>query len=125
MITSLPCQGEARILDAPRISHDYYLNVIDWGKTNLLAAALDRKLYLWNANTCKVELVSEASEGDYLASVNWSENGEVVAAGYSCSKIHLYDAESLHLVSGPMNKLIAHYLSVNDVGFQFLLCLFT
>ncbi|KAG6418527.1 hypothetical protein SASPL_120731 [Salvia splendens] len=97
-ITSLSCQGEARILDAPRISHDYYLNVIDWGKTNLLAAALDRKLYLWNANTCKVELVSEASEGDYLASVNWSENGEVVAAGYSCSKIHLYDAESLHLV---------------------------
>ncbi|KAL1559350.1 cell division cycle 20.2, cofactor of APC complex-like [Salvia divinorum] len=91
-------KGEARILDAPRISHDYYLNVIDWGKTNLLAAALDRKLYLWNANTCKVELVSEASEGDYLASVNWSENGEVVAAGYSCSKIHLYDAESLHLV---------------------------
>ncbi|XP_041993254.1 cell division cycle 20.2, cofactor of APC complex-like [Salvia splendens] len=91
-------KGEARILDAPRISHDYYLNVIDWGKTNLLAAALDRKLYLWNANTCKVELVSEASEGDYLASVNWSENGEVVAAGYSCSKINLYDAESLHLV---------------------------
>ncbi|XP_057778495.1 cell division cycle 20.3, cofactor of APC complex-like [Salvia miltiorrhiza] len=91
-------KGESKILDAPGISHDYYLNIVDWGKENILAAALDRRLYLWDANTGKVDLLSEVKEDDYLASVSWSENGRVVAAGNSCSTVHLYDVETLHLV---------------------------
>ncbi|KAH6790448.1 hypothetical protein C2S51_005454 [Perilla frutescens var. frutescens] len=91
-------KGESRILDAPNIKHDYYLNIMDWGKTNILAVALDTKLFLWNANTCKVDQLSEVRENNYPASVCWSEDGKVIAAGYSFPRIQLYDAESLNPV---------------------------
>lgn len=38
-----------RILDAPEILDDYYLNLLDWGDNNLLAVCLNQCLYLWNA----------------------------------------------------------------------------
>ncbi|XP_073016792.1 cell division cycle 20.2, cofactor of APC complex-like isoform X1 [Primulina eburnea] len=90
---------ESRILDAPNIRNDYYLSVMDWGRTNILAVALDKKLYLWNADSSKISLVSEAnSDDDYLASVAWSEDAKTIAAGYRSSVIELYDAETFKRV---------------------------
>ncbi|KAL6509397.1 hypothetical protein OROGR_022707 [Orobanche gracilis] len=89
---------ESLILDAPNFRRDFYLNIMEWGKTNILAVALGTKLYLWNADTCRIELLREAGENDYPASVSWSEDASVVAAGYECSRIDLYDAEYLKLV---------------------------
>lgn len=40
-----------RILDAPDIQNDYYLNLIDWSHFNVLAVALGSSIYLWNADT--------------------------------------------------------------------------
>lgn len=42
-------QAPDRILDAPDIVDDYYLNLIDWSQNNILAAALGSTVYLWNA----------------------------------------------------------------------------
>lgn len=42
-------QAPDRILDAPDIVDDYYLNLMDWGGNNILAAALGAHVYLWNA----------------------------------------------------------------------------
>lgn len=42
-------QAPDRILDAPDIVDDYYLNLIDWSPNNILAAALGSTVYLWNA----------------------------------------------------------------------------
>lgn len=42
-------QAPDRILDAPDIVDDYYLNLMDWGSNNILAAALGSHVYLWNA----------------------------------------------------------------------------
>lgn len=42
-------QAPDRILDAPDIIDDYYLNLMDWGGNNILAAALGTHVYLWNA----------------------------------------------------------------------------
>uniref|UniRef100_A0A6P7G1A4 Cell division cycle protein 20 homolog n=1 Tax=Diabrotica virgifera virgifera TaxID=50390 RepID=A0A6P7G1A4_DIAVI len=42
-------QAPDRILDAPDIVDDFYLNLIDWGSNNVLAAALGSHVYLWNA----------------------------------------------------------------------------
>lgn len=38
-----------RILDAPDIVDDYYLNLMDWSSGNVLAVALGAHVYLWNA----------------------------------------------------------------------------
>ncbi|KAG8381016.1 hypothetical protein BUALT_Bualt06G0076900 [Buddleja alternifolia] len=89
-------KSESRILDAPNIKNDYYLNILEWGKTNILAVALGAKLYLWNADNGKIEVLSDMSgENDYPTSVSWSEDAKTVATGYRSSKIQLYDAKTL------------------------------
>ena len=40
-------QAPERILDAPELLDDYYLNLLDWGKNNVLAVALGDSIYLW------------------------------------------------------------------------------
>ena len=42
-------QAPDRILDAPDIVNDYYLNLLDWSSNNHLAVALGPHIYFWNA----------------------------------------------------------------------------
>ena len=35
-----------KILDAPGLSDDFYLNLLDWSSDNLLAVALESTVYL-------------------------------------------------------------------------------
>ena len=44
----------SRILDAPDIVDDYYLNLLSWSSSNVLAVALANNVYLWNAATNEV-----------------------------------------------------------------------
>ncbi|KAK9721213.1 WD domain, G-beta repeat [Popillia japonica] len=62
-------QAPDRILDAPDIIDDYYLNLMDWGANNILAAALGSHVYLWNAGTGKIEELMEMSGNDYICSL--------------------------------------------------------
>ena len=51
---SLRCipQFPEKILDAPDLVDDYYLNLLDWGQeNNVLAVCLAQTVYLWNAVT--------------------------------------------------------------------------
>ena len=43
-----------KILDAPALQDDYYLNLVDWSHANVLAVALGSCVYLWSAATAKV-----------------------------------------------------------------------
>lgn len=43
----LPKKAE-QVLDAPGLINDYYLNLIDWGKKNLLAVCLGEGAFVWN-----------------------------------------------------------------------------
>lgn len=40
-----------KVLDAPGLVNDYYLNLIDWGKNNLLAVCLGEGAFVWNPST--------------------------------------------------------------------------
>jgi len=39
-----------KILDAPDIVDDFYLNILEWGVNNVLSVGLQNKVYLWNAS---------------------------------------------------------------------------
>lgn len=43
-----------KVLDAPDLQDDYYLNLLDWSSQNVLAVGLGTAVYLWNASTCQV-----------------------------------------------------------------------
>lgn len=81
---------------------DYYLNIMDWGKNNILAIALGSELYLWNAENGQVKMLFRISHDDnYPTSVAWSEDAKTIAAGHMCSKIQLWDIETCKLVISP------------------------
>ena len=46
-----------KVLDAPDLQDDFYLNLIDWSHQNLLAVGLGPSVYLWNAGTSEVSLL--------------------------------------------------------------------
>lgn len=79
-----------RVLDAPSIMNDYYLNLLDWSSTNVIALGLGDHLYLWNAATRKTSLLVCSDPGQYVSSVSYSGDG-VLAAGFSNGVVEVYD----------------------------------
>ncbi|RKP26180.1 WD40-repeat-containing domain protein [Syncephalis pseudoplumigaleata] len=86
----IPTAAE-RKLDAPGIIDDYYLNLLDWSLHDIVAVGLDRAVYLWNSNNGTVEQLFEAEEGDSVASVRFSNDGDFLAIGLNEGDIQLYD----------------------------------
>jgi len=38
-----------KVLDAPMLQDDFYLNLVDWSSTNILAVGLNGAVYVWSA----------------------------------------------------------------------------
>jgi hypothetical protein len=64
---SLP-QAPERILDAPDLIDDYYLNLLDWSCNNEVVVALGPSVYLWSASTGEVQQLMQATTNteDYI-----------------------------------------------------------
>ncbi|XP_023018286.2 cell division cycle 20 protein fzy [Leptinotarsa decemlineata] len=86
-------QAPDRILDAPDIVDDYYLNLIDWGPNNILAAALGAHVYLWNAGTGNIDQLLELEGNDYVCSLSWTQDGNCLAVGNTNGTVELWDCE--------------------------------
>lgn len=88
------------VLDAPGLLDDYYVNIMSWGKTNVLAVGLGPTLYLWNSVDQRIHKLFHVREEDnWPTSITWSEEARTLAVGYTCSNLQLWDAESSKLVS--------------------------
>jgi len=87
-----------RVLDAPGLIDDYYLNLTDWSVDNILAIALGESLYLWNAQTGNVNQLCSLDEGNYYASVKFSGDGHYLALGTSDGAVHIYDIDEARLL---------------------------
>lgn len=84
-----------RILDAPDLMDDYYLNLLSWSSTNVLAVALAQSVYLWDAGKGSIdELMSVEEEGEdnYISSVAWiQQGGSHIAVGTASNAVQLWD----------------------------------
>jgi len=49
----LPIYLPIKVLDAPALQDDFYLNLVDWSAQNVLAVGLGSCVYLWSATTSK------------------------------------------------------------------------
>ncbi|KAH9459133.1 hypothetical protein MJO28_010475 [Puccinia striiformis f. sp. tritici] len=87
-----------RVLDAPGLIDDYYLNLTDWSVDNILAIALGESLYLWNAQTGNVNQLSTLPEGVYYCSVKFSGDGHYLGLGTSEGAVHIYDIDESRLL---------------------------
>lgn len=92
-------QNPEKILDAPELLNDYYLNLIDWGSSNILSVCLGQSVYLWNANNSEIsQLLSTTESETYVSSVNWSQCSNYLAVGLSNNNIQIWDPERNQLI---------------------------
>ncbi|XP_019173777.1 PREDICTED: cell division cycle 20.1, cofactor of APC complex-like isoform X2 [Ipomoea nil] len=85
-------QTSERTLDAPDIVDDYYLNLLDWGSSNVLSIALGSTVYLWDAsNGSTSKLVTIDDENGPVTSVKWAPDGRHIAIGLNNSYVQLWD----------------------------------
>ncbi|XP_059474135.1 cell division cycle protein 20 homolog isoform X2 [Neocloeon triangulifer] len=88
-----------KILDAPDIMDDYYLNLIDWGKHNILAVALRNAVYLWNEATGQItQLMELTGAEEFVSSVSWIQEGQILAVGNSTGAVQLWDCNQIKQV---------------------------
>lgn len=59
-----------KVLDAPELADDFYLNLVDWGSGDILAVGLGDCVYLWNRETGRVNQLCKL-DGDNVTSVSW------------------------------------------------------
>uniref|UniRef100_A0A182NEQ3 CDC20/Fizzy WD40 domain-containing protein n=1 Tax=Anopheles dirus TaxID=7168 RepID=A0A182NEQ3_9DIPT len=84
-----------RILDAPEIMNDYYLNLMDWSTDNVIAVALGSSVYLWNAATGTIEMLFENEGNDHACSLSWIHEGHILAVGTNAGTVELWDCENI------------------------------
>jgi len=89
-------QVPERILDAPDIVNDYYLNLLDWSSNNHLAVALGAQIYIWSAGSGEINHLMELeAPDDYVCSVRWIKEGNYLAVGNSSGEVQLWDVENM------------------------------
>jgi len=82
-----------KVLDAPALQDDFYLNLVDWSAANVLAVGLGSCVYLWSACTSKVtKLCDLVSSDDVVTSVSWARSGVHLAVGTNHGEVQLWDA---------------------------------
>lgn len=81
-----------KVLDAPELVDDFYLNLVDWGSQNTLGVGLGSCVYLWNAQTSSVNKLCDLSE-DSVTSISWIKRGTHLAVGTKKGLVQIWDAE--------------------------------
>ena len=87
-----------KVLDAPNLIDDYYLNLLDWSNDNVLAIGLDNAVYIWRACNSKVEKLCEVPDTDQIASVSWSSRSNQIAVGNTMGEIDIFDTQKKKIV---------------------------
>ena len=82
-----------RVLDAPGLVDDYYLNLLDWSSGNQVAIGLERNVYVWSAESGTVHSLMETAADTYVSSVKWSGDGAYVGIGLGSGEIQIWDIE--------------------------------
>lgn len=111
-----------RVLDAPGMVDDFYLDLIDWSKhNNIISVALGSCVYLWNAQTSITnELVSIDPDGHYISAIQWNKTSydpSLLAFGTSSGTVQLWNTEKESLLSTFQHPL--HSIRSDEVSFPF------
>lgn len=83
-----------KVLDAPELADDFYLNLVDWSSQDVLGVGLGKCVYLWSAQTsCVTKLCDLQGVQDSVTSFSWSERGNHIAIGTHSGLVQIWDAE--------------------------------
>ncbi|EEH34389.1 WD repeat-containing protein slp1 [Paracoccidioides lutzii Pb01] len=103
-----------RVLDAPGLVDDYYLNLLDWSSGNQVAIGLERNVYVWSAESGSVDCLLETSPDTYVSSVKWSGDGAYVGVGLSSGEVQIWDVEE----GTKLRSMFGHETRVGVMGWS-------
>nr|CAB3479571.1 unnamed protein product [Digitaria exilis] len=81
-----------KVLDAPSLQDDFYLNLVDWSSQNMLAVGLGTCVYLWSASNSKVTKLCDLGPRDTVCAVHWSREGSYLAIGTGLGDVQIWDS---------------------------------
>ncbi|XP_042011551.1 protein FIZZY-RELATED 3-like [Salvia splendens] len=96
-----------KVLDAPSLQDDFYLNLVDWSSQNVLAVGLGTCVYLWSASNSKVTKLCDLGPNDSVCSVQWTREGSYISVGTSLGQVQVWDGtqcKRLRTMSGHQTR---------------------
>eukprot|EP00002_Diphylleia_rotans_P024917 TRINITY_DN4921_c0_g1_i2.p1 TRINITY_DN4921_c0_g1~~TRINITY_DN4921_c0_g1_i2.p1 ORF type:complete len:547 (-),score=110.84 TRINITY_DN4921_c0_g1_i2:336-1976(-) len=96
-----------KILDAPSLQDDFYLNILDWSGLNMIAVGLKDKVYFWNPITARVSQLANRANS-FVTSLAWCKKGKLLAVGNHQGSVEIWDIHQEKLVetlSGPRGRV--------------------
>ncbi|KAK4324952.1 hypothetical protein Pmani_004441 [Petrolisthes manimaculis] len=87
-----------KVLDAPELVDDYYLHLLDWSTNNHLAVALNSSVYIWNGGDGAITALTQLVDPDYICSLSWIKEGNVLGIGLSSGVTQLWDVAQQKLI---------------------------
>ncbi|KAL8798495.1 MAG: hypothetical protein Q9182_006618 [Xanthomendoza sp. 2 TL-2023] len=103
-----------RVLDAPGLVDDYYLNLLDWSSGNQVAIGLERSVYVWSAESGTVSCLLESPADTYISSVKWSGDGAYVGVGLGSGEVQIWDVEE----KSKLRSMYGHDTRVGVMGWN-------
>jgi len=104
-----------KVLDAPELQDDFYLNLVDWSSQNILSVGLGSCVYLWSACTSQVTRLCDLScETDSVTSVSWSERGNLIAVGTHKGFTQIWDVTA----NKKLSTLSGHHARVGALAWN-------
>ncbi|KAF2127998.1 meiosis-specific APC/C activator protein AMA1 [Dothidotthia symphoricarpi CBS 119687] len=103
-----------RVLDAPGLVDDYYLNLLDWSSGNQVAIGLERSVYVWSADSGSVASLFECAADTYISSVKWSGDGAYVGVGLGTGEVQIWDVEE----QTKLRSMFGHETRVGVMGWN-------
>ncbi|KAF3481282.1 WD-repeat containing protein slp1 [Arthroderma uncinatum] len=103
-----------RVLDAPGLVDDYYLNLLDWSSGNQVAIGLERNVYVWSAESGGVSSLLETPADTYVSSVKWSGDGAYVGVGLGTGEVQIWDVEE----GTKLRSMFGHETRVGVMGWN-------
>lgn len=103
-----------RVLDAPGLVDDYYLNLLDWSSQNQVAIGLERNVYVWTAESGTVSQLLETPADTYVSSVKWSGDGAYVGVGLGSGEVQIWDVEE----RTKLRSMFGHETRVGVMGWN-------
>ncbi|KAK5828324.1 WD40-repeat-containing domain protein [Linnemannia elongata] len=80
-----------KVLDAPDLKDDFYLNLVDWSSKNVLGVGLGSSVYLWSAATGNVHQLCDVGSPDTVTSLSWTGSASYLAVGTDKGDIQIWD----------------------------------
>eukprot|EP00931_Biecheleriopsis_adriatica_P031921 TRINITY_DN18672_c0_g1_i1.p1 TRINITY_DN18672_c0_g1~~TRINITY_DN18672_c0_g1_i1.p1 ORF type:complete len:486 (+),score=64.22 TRINITY_DN18672_c0_g1_i1:33-1490(+) len=97
-----------KVLDAPQLQDDFYLNLVDWSSANVVSVGLSNCVYLWSACTSRVTKLCDLGTDDTVTSVSWTQRGAHLAVGTNKGEVQIWDStvcRKLRTMSGHRGRV--------------------